>query len=158
MGVNIRTKGASGEREIAKLLTDHMVDVLTTLGATDSELILARSQVQRNQNQTAVGGCDLVGTLHLAIEVKRQEALSLNTWWKQAVTSASNLGDTYVPVLIYRASRQPWRVRTVSRLHVMGVDGVNAVSDISIDAFVMWWRALVENAYRPKQSNLGVAI
>jgi hypothetical protein len=63
---------------------------------------------QRNQIQTAVGGCDLTNTWGLAIEIKRQEALSVNTWWKQTELSAQRAQQE--PVLIFRQSRQPRRV------------------------------------------------
>lgn len=65
-------------------------------------------QVQRNQNQSAVGGDDLIGTYDFSIEIKRQEALSLDKWWKQACVSASRQGK--IPVVIYKQNRKPWRV------------------------------------------------
>ena len=52
----------------------------------------------------------LIGCYGLAVEVKRQETLSLNTWWKQCELSANR--DNSVPVLIYRQNKQKWRVRT----------------------------------------------
>lgn len=104
MGINIRTKGAEGEREVIRALEPIARRVLAELGHVVSD----GAVVQRNQNQTAVGGCDLTGTFGLAIEVKRQEQLAVGTWWKQACKSAADLGEQ--PVLVYRQNRQRWRV------------------------------------------------
>jgi Holliday junction resolvase len=89
MGKMQRNKGAAGERELAKLLSDQ-------LGA----------EVSRNLLQTREGGHDLDG-LPFALEVKRQEGLKINTWWKQAVTQSQTSG--LAPALAYRQSRRPWR-------------------------------------------------
>lgn len=101
--VNIRTKGASAERDIADDLNLIINDVRSRMGLPTLE----KPMVQRNQNQSAVGGKDLVGTFGLAIEVKRQEALSINTWWAQCVKSAQETGE--IPVLLFKQSRQKWR-------------------------------------------------
>jgi len=108
--VNIRTKGQTGEREIANDLSKIIRDIYIKLN-----LPIPRDRkgeevpfVQRNQMQTASGGHDITGTFDLAIEIKRQEALSINTWWKQAVSQAARADG--VPVLLYRQSRKPWKV------------------------------------------------
>jgi hypothetical protein len=106
--VNIRQKGAGGEREIADELNFIVYKEMQAFGLTP--LI---NTIQRNQNQTAVGGSDLTGTMGLSIEVKRQETLNINTWWVQCIESAKRSNET--PVLIYRQSRKPWYV-------VMNVD------------------------------------
>ena len=72
--------------------------------------------VQRNQNQSAVGGCDLTGTFHFAVEIKRQESLSIETWWKQCTAAASALGQ--VPVLIFKQNHKKWRVMMPARIEV----------------------------------------
>lgn len=54
-----------------------------------------------------MGGCDLTGTFGFAIEVKRQEALSINTWWAQCVKSANERSE--MPVLLFKQSHQKWR-------------------------------------------------
>lgn len=102
--INIRTKGAEGEREIVKMLNNVILRVGTAAGYTETELGQRQFLVQRNQNQSAVGGRDLINTHGYAVEVKRQETLSLQTWWKQAQASAD--GD--IPVVIFRQSRRPW--------------------------------------------------
>ena len=108
MGINIRIKGAAGEREI--------IEALNTILAELHEN-KPFPTVQRNQNQSAVGGADLINTFQLVIEVKRQEQLAVETWWKQCVTSANRIpGGT--PVLVYRQNRQPWRVVMFTQLPV----------------------------------------
>lgn len=104
MGANPRTKGQSGEREIAKFFNDIYKEVYDLLGMKYPE----KDPCQRNQNQSAVGGCDLVKTCYYAIEVKRQEQLAINTWWAQCVKSA--VEEDKFPVLIYRQNGKKWKV------------------------------------------------
>ena len=92
--INSRTKGASAERELFKLISE----------ATGIE-------VKRNLVQTREGGFDSsVG--RFAIEVKRQENLDFTSWWDQAVKQAEIA--KLMPMLAYRKSRYPWRVRVWS--------------------------------------------
>lgn len=88
MSARSRNKGARGERELARILSDH-------LGV----------EVARNLTQTRDGGHDLDG-LPFALEVKRCERLALKAWWNQAVEQAEEIGKT--PALAYRQNRQPW--------------------------------------------------
>lgn len=99
--INVRAKGQLGEREIADDLNAIIWLVRKELGLP----ALEKPQVQRNQQQTAVGGCDLIGTYDLAIEVKRQEQLAVNTWWAQCMRSAAELKK--VPVLLFRQNAKP---------------------------------------------------
>jgi len=62
---------------------------------------------QRNQNQSAVGGSDITNPFGLCIEVKRQEALSLNTWWTQCITASREAGGR--PIVLYRQNGKKWR-------------------------------------------------
>lgn len=80
--VNIRTKGHTAERFIADLL-----------GGV------------RNLSQTRDGGAD-VNISGLSVEVKRQETLAVETWWKQVCRAADQNGT--IPVLAYKQSRKPW--------------------------------------------------
>lgn len=106
MTINVRTKGQTGEREVAKLLNAIVAKVRAKNAlpklATIDELF------QRNQNQSAVGGSDLSNPLYLDIEVKRQEALSINTWWTQVVDAADRSGG--IPILIFRQNQKKWRI------------------------------------------------
>lgn len=103
MTINIRAKGQNGEREIADALNLIVNALYKELGMA----VPPKPVVQRNQNQSAVGGCDLSNTFGLAIEVKRQEALSINTWWKQCDVSAKERGE--LPVLLFRQNKMKWR-------------------------------------------------
>jgi len=102
--INIRAKGQNGEREIASSLNLILNNVLKINGLP----IPAVDVIQRNQNQSAVGGSDLSNTFGLAIEIKRHETLSINTWWKQCLAAAER--NREIPVLIFRQNRAAWRV------------------------------------------------
>lgn len=104
--INSRTKGHDAERDIAKRLNEIVEAVYrANYGELPENWV---PQVQRNQMQSAVGGDDLIGTYQFSIEVKRQEQLSLDKWWQQATASAGRQGK--IPVVIFKQSRQPWRV------------------------------------------------
>ena len=84
-----RQKGQRGEREICKLLAEKF-----------------GGEFKRNLSQTQDGGYDVLGLDGFAIEVKFQEKLSIEKWYKQAVDQA----EEKTPVLFFRRSREPWRV------------------------------------------------
>ena len=90
MSASQRSKGSRGERELFALLTEQ-------LGVT----------VTRNLSQTRGGGADSLNVEGWAIEVKRQEALSIASWWTQTQRQAEQTGRK--PALFYRQSRRPWR-------------------------------------------------
>jgi Holliday junction resolvase len=84
-----RNKGAAGERELAKLLTDELGFV-----------------VKRNLGQ-ARDGADDITIQHFRLEVKRQERLQIDAWSQQVEACAQ---PHEVPVVVYRRNGQPWRV------------------------------------------------
>lgn len=104
MGANPRTKGQGGEREICDFFNDIYKEIYAFLKMTYPPKPIA----QRNQNQSAVGGCDITATCFYAVEVKRQEQLAINTWWEQCVKSALEAGK--FPVLMYRQNQKKWKV------------------------------------------------
>jgi Holliday junction resolvase len=110
-----RSKGARGERELARLLADEL--------GTD---------ITRNLLQTREGGHDLEG-LPFALEVKRQETLNINAWWRQAVAQAEASGLS--PALAYRQSRKPWKF--IVRLSDVSssVNDTGLRCEIEMDAF-----------------------
>jgi hypothetical protein len=143
VGINIRQKGAEGEREVIKLLTPLIVDAMKELECPQEMVDAALKMVQRNQNQSAVGGNDLSNTFGMSIEVKRQEQLSVNTWWKQCCAAAERNNE--LPVLIFRQNRKPWRVRTYGFLHIpKEADGswgsLRTVVEFDEDTFKQWFR------------------
>lgn len=138
MGANPRTKGASGERELCKVFNAIYHKV-----AAEKGIVIPEDPVQRNQLQTAVGGCDLVGTLDYAIEVKRQEALSVNTWWSQTVESARRLN--HQPVLIYRKNKAKWSVVMHGKIHALNHSQWARV-EVSLDDFLKLFEQSVRNS------------
>ena len=88
-GRGARNKGAAGEREVAKILTDNLGFV-----------------VKRNLGQ-ARDGADDITIEKFRIEVKRKEALAIDKWSAQ-VEACAKAGE--VAVVVYRRSGQPWRV------------------------------------------------
>lgn len=142
--INIRAKGATAERELATELNTLINVVRMKMGLP----ILVDPVVQRNQNQTAVGGCDLVGTFGYAIEVKRQENLAINTWWEQCVKSAETLDDT--PVLIYRQNGKKWRVVMMVQVPIVGSELRQCLSvraEISFEDFEELFKQTVRLHY-----------
>lgn len=143
--VNIRVKGASAEREICKELNAILMSVMRDLEYPEHEIEKAENSIQRNQNQTAVGGKDLVNTFGLAIEVKRQETLAINSWWNQCEAAALRNGE--IPVLLYKQSRKPWKVVVNVSLGVANAftydEIVDARAEISFDDFKKWFAKLV---------------
>ena len=90
MGAMQRAKGSRAEREVLKLLSEELGQMLT-----------------RNLQQTREGGADCLCVKGFAIEVKRQESLRRPTWWRQACEQAARVGAE--PMLLYRRNREQWR-------------------------------------------------
>lgn len=137
---SIRAKGQNGEREIATLLNPIIHRVKRRLHYAEEDILNPHKQVQRNQMQTAIGGCDLTNTYTLAIEVKRQEQLSINTWWKQCAKAAEEMGN-YIPVLLYRQNNKKWRA--VMEVQLPG-DKTLYRADLEINSFLDWFEGYLE--------------
>jgi hypothetical protein len=145
MGINIRQKGAEGERQVAKALNEVVGAVLREQQWSPEVVAGCEQCVQRNQNQSAVGGCDLSNVFGLAIEVKRQEQLSVNSWWSQCVASAAR--NREFPVLVYRQNKQSWSVVMYGSLalpHVnepmyTWISSLPARVEISWEDFLLWF-------------------
>lgn len=137
--VNPRTKGQRGEREAYHMLNDMIMEVMRELGFPEDRVKQAATTIQRNQNQTAVGGSDLVNTFGLAIEIKRQELLSgINGWWKQTVAAATRNGE--IPVLLYRQNHGKWRCQTLMQAECPVGDGRMFRAEIDYDSFCIWFK------------------
>lgn len=139
MRINIRQKGGEGEREICDMLNYIIYKVMQECGYEESECLKGMQTVQRNQLQSAVGGNDLTGTLGLSFEIKRQEQLSVNTWWKQCEAAAKKLGE--VPVLMYRQNGKPWRVVTYAWIPLQDGKQQQARVEFDVDTFKGWFRS-----------------
>lgn len=135
--INVRAKGANGEREVAKVLNNIIAHVMGELKLDVPDIDI----VQRNQNQSAVGGNDLSNVFGLGIEVKRQEQLSINKWWSQCVAGAARNNE--LPVLIYRQNRKAWRVVMNTRIPLTNGELV-ARADLDWETFQQWFREWVK--------------
>jgi hypothetical protein len=145
--INIRQKGFDAERDIANDLNIIVHLVHNELGLPPP----LKPVIQRNQLQSAVGGKDLVGTFGLAIEVKRQEALSINTWWAQCVKSAHELNE--VPVLLFRQNKQKWRcILDTDLAFINSSKSLRVRSEISYEDFKAWFKVLVRNELKQASS------
>lgn len=135
--INVRQKGAGGEREVADAMNFALYRVRKVLGYPESEIYNQATCVQRNQNQSAVGGQDLVNTLGLCIEVKRQEQLSINTWWAQCVESADRVSEH--PVLLYRQNGKKWKCLTLCYVEAPNKKFIRVRAEFDWEQFLSWW-------------------
>lgn len=98
--------------------------------------------IQRNQNQSAVGGHDLTNPFGLGIEVKRQEQLAINTWWLQCLRACEVNGD--IPILVYRRNKQKWAVIMFVEVPLLSGTTVNKVrAEFSWEDFLRWFYMFV---------------
>lgn len=104
--VNIRNKGKNGEREIVDLFVERMRKVEKELGIT-WHVVPSQNVKRCSSMQADGGGSDIVGIPGIAVEVKRNETLNVDAWWKQCCAQAHS---GMMPILFYRKSRMTWRV------------------------------------------------
>ncbi|GAB1387639.1 hypothetical protein MASR1M59_27870 [Melaminivora sp.] len=125
MGGMSRTKGQSGERELARLLAE-----------------LTGKDVRRRVRQHD-GDSDLVGLPGWSIECKRYASASaadIGRWWQQAAAQAA--ADGAVPLLCWRADRmKDWRFHWPAGLHCKDAPTrpVDVADTLSADPLT-WWR------------------
>lgn len=148
MSINIRTKGATAERDVANQLNAILLPLLMKHGHSTEIPV-----IQRNQNQSAVGGCDLSNTFDLAIEVKRHENLSIPAWWKQCLDQANR--NNHKPILIFRQNNCKWRVIMNGCLLLPSLSGSGQATipmrvEITWDDFKIWF-----HHYADRQLQLG---
>jgi len=135
--INVRQKGAGGEREVADAMNLVLYRLRKQLEFPEKEIYNQATSVQRNQNQSAVGGQDLVNTLGLCIEVKRQEQLALNTWWAQCVASAEKVSEH--PVLLYRQNGKKWKCVTLAYVELPSKKFTRLRVEFTWEDFLAWW-------------------
>ena len=124
-------KGKNGEREVVKLLQP----IVNRVCQEFEECDVAR--LQRNTLQSDNGGFDIVGIDWLALEVKRQEQLNINSWWMQTLAQTKT-GQH--PVLFFRQSRQQWRVMTLVPLRLDECSAPLQVrGEITLEAFLQFF-------------------
>lgn len=125
-GRGSRTKGQSGEREVAAIireLTGHDV----------------RRRVRQHQ-----GDSDLEGLPFWCVEVKRHAAVTpfkLWQWWSQAVDQAR--ASQSLPVLFYRGDRAEWRCVWNADLHRRPIpQPLNSAYEATVTGTPETWWAL----------------
>ena len=91
MGASSQRKGASGERELAAVLTGYGYEI------------------KRGGSLSFGEAPDLVGLPGVHIEVKRVERLNVPEAMQQAVNDSQRFQDG-IPALFHRRNRQPWLV------------------------------------------------
>lgn len=90
--INSRAKGARGERELAKKITE-----------------LFGVQARRGQQFCGANGdADVVGLPGVHIEAKFVENLNLGKAFEQSVRDAEKRKE--LPVVIHKKSRKPWMI------------------------------------------------
>lgn len=135
--VHARNKGANGEREVVHMLNSIIEQLLASQAWDDTVVTVARKCIQRNQQQSAVGGNDLNGVFGLGIEIKRQENVQIEPWWKQCQEGAARNGE--LPVLLYRKNHQPWRCITMGYAPLPGGKMSQMRVQFEEDAFRVWF-------------------
>ena len=115
-----RNKGASGEREILRWFEKAFPDL---------------PRLERNHSQTAIGGADCLDLPGIALEVKRQETLSLPAWWRQTCQQA--ITAQRMPVLVYRRNREKWTFCLPANLINEQSWGFLSVTETE---FTLWYR------------------
>jgi hypothetical protein len=137
--MDVRQKGATGEREICDMMNGICWSVYKQMEIPYPGVPI----FQRNQNQSAVGGSDITNQFGLAIEVKRQEILSIEAWWKQCTSSAATHNE--IPILLYRQNgKRKWNCVMLGFLDYGGGNLVTRV-EISHEAFMEWARKYIEH-------------
>lgn len=137
MGINVRAKGQTGEREVVHLLNAIIERVLDSQEWPEDVVNLSRMCIQRNQNQSAVGGSDLNGVFGLGVEIKRQENIQIDKWWQQCTSQAARNNEH--PVLLYRKNHQPWRCVTLGHAPLPGGRMGSMRVQFEEDSFTTWF-------------------
>lgn len=128
-------KGKRGEREVIKVLQP-IVDEVYAKHELEAPIL------QRNTLQSDRGGFDIVGLEWMALEVKFQEQLSVNTWWKQTLRQAR---PNQLPVLFYRKSRMKWNVvTTLYYPNAIGAEPVMTEATVSLESFLEYFKRRLE--------------
>ena len=130
-----RDKGKRGERDVINLLQPHVDFIYNAMRGAQTALMASveTPELKRNQLQSDGGGNDIHGLHWLSLEVKNQQALSVESWWAQTLAQVK-VGQ--VPVLMYK-HRAKWHCVVLAR-----VDGMADALRItmSVNEFGYWFR------------------
>lgn len=132
-GRRSRNKGSRGEREVLALLQPVVNDVCKAKG--HPQFVIRRNADQRY----AAKQYDLIGVPWIALEVKRQETLSVGSWWQQTLRATD---ENQVPVLAYRQNYQSWtfRVRVPVRVNEKHI---RMTVEMEEREFLAWFRLML---------------
>lgn len=144
MGQN---KGKRGEREVAKILNDAISQVEVELKSLGVDVELPG--VARNLMQSRSGGFDLAGITWLAPEVKRQESLNINGWWKQTLDQA--IKSEREPVLFFKQNHKPWRVMTMVFMKLPGGKRIRLRAEVSLQDWLVYFKEQVKRRVLDEQ-------
>ncbi len=128
-GKSSRDKGMRAERAIIGLLQP-CVD-----RAYVGSRVAPAPTLERNLEQSRAGGCDIIGLPWIAIEVKHQETLKINTWWLQTVSQARK--NNAIPCLIYKQNRVPYKVMIELEI----IKNVIVPVTLELIPFLQWFEA-----------------
>ena len=134
--IHVVNKGKTGEREVVDLLATEIYYLIHQHQYDDETKAALHGIVQRNQNQSAVGGGD-INILGLSVEVKRCEVLEVDKWWRQCTTSAARNND--VPILMYRQNRKPWNVVMLGWLSLADSAQTQARVALTLEDFIKFF-------------------
>lgn len=112
-------KGKQGERELARLLSDHL-----------------GTAVKRNLGQSRDGGFDLL-IPGWSLEVKRAAMPRVSEWWEQTLMQAEK--SKLRPVLAYRQDFKPWHfvIRLADLVTTLAGQPDGVTAELCIDGFCM---------------------
>lgn len=127
--LNSRNKGQVGERELCAILGE----IVFNSGMPE----LSVDRLSRNLDQVREGGGDILGIPGLCIEVKRQETLTVNTWWRQVCIAADK--QSLIPVLAWRQNNKPWRFAIPGYLLVPGAPGRIEMEQSTFTVWLKHW-------------------
>ena len=119
-----KNKGANGEREALKWFMDRFPDL---------------GDLSRNFAQTRDGGADCLCIDGIALEIKRQETLSVAAWWKQTIQQA--VTTKRFPVLMYRQNRKKWHFCLPANLIIKDSWGYITLTE---EEFIKWFHKRVD--------------
>jgi len=117
-----KVKGASGEREALKWFMVRFPEL---------------GDLTRNLEQTRNGGADCLTIDGIALEVKRQEALAIESWWKQTTRQA--VVSKRLPVLMYRQNRRQWFFCIPASLLITGSWGYLTLTSAEFTNWFKQW-------------------
>ena len=138
-----RIKGQKGEREVVALLQP-VVDKVFGF----NEMGHSIHKLERNLDQTRDGGHDIDGLDGFSIEVKWCEQFQINKWWKQTLDQAlGNKENIRYPILFYRKSHNPWRMKTFVTLQSgdWAVKHDTFVATFEVDEALKYFEWLLRN-------------